>query len=68
MTPEFALSRKSAKPLHLIEADDCQTALEAFSPAHRAWAKANGFSGELGQTVLLPDAEGEVEAALFGWG
>ncbi|MER5171814.1 leucyl aminopeptidase family protein [Thioclava kandeliae] len=41
---------------------------EALTPAQAAWARAQGFSGALGQVCVLPSAEGGIAAALFGWG
>ncbi|MGE0282059.1 MAG: M17 family metallopeptidase [Rhizobiaceae bacterium] len=35
---------------------------------HRRWAEANGFTGEAGQMLVLPDADGNVAAALYGEG
>ncbi|WP_406736020.1 leucyl aminopeptidase family protein [Thioclava sp. GXIMD4215] len=40
----------------------------ALTEAQVAWAKAQGFTGALGQICVLPDAEGGLSAALFGWG
>ena len=34
----------------------------------RAWADANGFTGEAGKTLLLPGADGALAGALFGIG
>ncbi|TIP62112.1 MAG: leucyl aminopeptidase family protein, partial [Mesorhizobium sp.] len=33
-----------------------------------AWAKANGFSGQAGRTLILPDENGALAGALFGTG
>jgi leucyl aminopeptidase len=35
---------------------------------HAAWARAAGFTGEAGALLLLPAADGGIEAALFGLG
>lgn len=68
MTPEFAAAGNNAIPLSLIETSEAKKTLAALKPAQRAWAKSAGFTGALGQTVLLPNAKGGVAGALFGWG
>jgi leucyl aminopeptidase len=46
------------------------TGLDAagLSPKNRQWAEANGFSGQRGKLLALPDGEGGIEAYLFGIG
>jgi len=39
-----------------------------LSPAHLAWASANGFSGQRGRLLALPGADGAIERYLFGLG
>ncbi|RDE10022.1 leucyl aminopeptidase family protein [Pelagibacterium lacus] len=39
-----------------------------LTPQHLAWARANGFTGQAGKLLALPDAEGGVAAYLFGMG
>ena len=58
----------AAVPVRVIPADGAEAALAALPGAQRGWAEAQGFKGRLGQTVLLPDAEGRLTAVLFGWG
>jgi len=53
---------RSSRPIHLVTADS----LSGLEPRAAAWAKANGFSGEAGRTLLVPGANGAVEAALYG--
>ncbi|WP_340108110.1 leucyl aminopeptidase family protein [Pikeienuella sp. HZG-20] len=70
MTPTFADARADAPatPLHLIERAAAPAALDAMPGAEAAWARLQGFSGELGETVLIPDDDGGLKSALFGWG
>ena len=35
-------------------------------PPARAWAEAQGFAGEAGRHVVLPDAEGRIASVLWG--
>ncbi|MEM1314407.1 MAG: leucyl aminopeptidase family protein [Pseudomonadota bacterium] len=56
------------RPLRLVPSNGLDAALSALPEAQAAWARANGFKGRLGQTVLLPGEDGAVAGALFGWG
>ena len=57
---------RSARPIHLVAKDSVEGA--GLDAAALAWAKANGFSGEAGSSLLVPGATGEVAGALFGVG
>ncbi|SOC05376.1 leucyl aminopeptidase family protein [Rhodobacter maris] len=62
----FADSAAAALPLWTVAAGaDLPTAL---SPAQRAFAAAQGFSGATGSLCLLPDETGALAGALFGMG
>ena len=61
-------AQAAAIPLRLVPADGAEAALAALSPAQAAWAKAQDFSGRLGQVLALPDAQGATACALVGWG
>lgn len=62
----FALPGAEARPLWLVEAGADLPA--AASPAQKAFARAQGFTGALGSLCLLPDASGAIVAALYGYG
>jgi leucyl aminopeptidase len=67
MAVEFTeKSVKTARPVHCIAAGELERA--GLSPSELAWAEVNGFSGDAGRTLLLPDAEGGIAGALFGLG
>lgn len=68
MTPEFAAPTEDAIPLYLITSAQADDALEALDDAARKWVEMHGFSGKLGQMALVPDGEGNISEALFGWG
>lgn len=70
MTTSFAEPRDDiqATPIYLIETAKAEAALDALPAEDAAWARLNGFSGKLGESVLLPDGAGGLKAALFGWG
>ena len=57
---------KAARPVHLVAKDGLGEA--GLGAAEIAWAKANGFSGEAGRTLLVPGEDSAVAAALFGTG
>jgi leucyl aminopeptidase len=67
MPVEFVAQKpEAALPVYLVAKD----ALEAVAlpPPVMAWARANGFSGEAGRTLILPGEGGSLAGALFGAG
>ena len=68
MSLTFAPAAPDAIPLHLVFSDDVESQLSAWSDADVAWLNANGFSGEIGQCALIPNADGTVKAAWVGLG
>ncbi|MEZ5686170.1 MAG: leucyl aminopeptidase family protein [Paracoccaceae bacterium] len=64
----FAAASDAALPLIVVPQDYLSEALDDLPTAHANWALAQGFSGRAGETCLLPDAEGQVVAALIGLG
>ncbi|TQS74081.1 leucyl aminopeptidase family protein [Rhodobacteraceae bacterium] len=60
----FADPVDTALPLYI-----CEGGVPDGLPAHAgAWAKAQGFTGALGQICVLGDGSGAISGALFGWG
>ncbi|TIP81017.1 MAG: leucyl aminopeptidase family protein [Mesorhizobium sp.] len=57
---------KTTLPVHLVAKDRLDAA--GLASSSLAWAKANGFSGEAGRTLILPDENGALAGALFGTG
>ncbi|MEO5759311.1 MAG: leucyl aminopeptidase family protein [Mesorhizobium sp.] len=57
---------KSALPVYLVARDGLEAA--GLTPSAAAWAKANGFSGEAGRTLIVPGENGALAGALFGVG
>ena len=53
-------------PLICVEEEGLAAA--GLSPAHSAWAEANGFAGQRGRLLPLPAADGGLAAQLFGMG
>lgn len=66
--PLFAPAGSPSLPLHLV-ADGEAPAFAATRPAlHHGILTAAGFTGALGQVVVLPGPDGEPVAAVFGMG
>ncbi|RVC60113.1 leucyl aminopeptidase family protein, partial [Mesorhizobium sp. M2A.F.Ca.ET.046.02.1.1] len=57
---------QAALPVYLVAKDALEAA--ALPPPAIAWARANGFSGEAGRTLVLPGEGGGLAGALFGIG
>ncbi|PSJ59072.1 leucyl aminopeptidase family protein [Kumtagia ephedrae] len=55
-----------SRPIMLIGPAGIQDA--GLTPEAIAWAEANGFSGQSGRLLVVPSADGNVAAALFGIG
>lgn len=64
MTYRFSTDTDAAIDLMVVPQDG----LDKFCDQTRAWAKANGFTGALGQTLVVPNADGGIELALVGYG
>src|SRR5690606_32180966 len=73
------LARKSIMSVELLSRKSEQSRPVWFTPKRGletsglpaeavAWAKANGFDGEAGRTLVLPGAGGSISGALFGTG
>ncbi|TIM27103.1 MAG: leucyl aminopeptidase family protein [Mesorhizobium sp.] len=57
---------KTTLPVHLVAKDRLDAA--GLASSSLAWAKANGFSGQAGRTLILPGENGALAGALFGTG
>lgn len=60
------MSSATPTPLHLVSEGALDRA--AISDTHKAWGRANGFSGQRGRVLALPGTSGQVEAVLLGIG
>jgi leucyl aminopeptidase len=59
---------EDAIPVHAAGADALETALSRLEARERRFAEAQGFKGEAGRHVLVPDADGGIGKVLFGLG
>ena len=57
-----------AVPVHAAGPDDLAGMFAALTSAERRFAQAQGFAGEAGRVLVLPDARGEIGRVLFGLG
>ncbi|MCB1452376.1 MAG: leucyl aminopeptidase family protein [Rhizobiaceae bacterium] len=64
--PVTLVSRKSKNALPVYCVAKGQLAASEAGAEALAWAKANGFDGEPGRTLMIPGAKGEVAGAFFG--
>lgn len=53
-------------PVIAVTPQALAAAVKNLSASAQAWARAQGFAGEAGQHLLVPDEKGELEAVLFG--
>lgn len=64
----FASPPQASQPLHVVNQPDLESWLTAL-PAHQAaWARASGFGGGIGETLLLPGEDHKPAAAAIGYG
>ncbi len=66
--PAFADPDATSKPLFLCEEAGATAFVANRASAQQGWLTAAGFTGALGQTVLLPAPDGAIEGAVFGRG
>ncbi len=68
MSLTFAQETDDAIPLHVVSKDDLGSWLEGRDDRVRRWCSASGFNAVLGRVLVIPSAEGGIEAALLGYG
>ena len=68
MIPVFADPTVSSRAVHVVSSERLDTFLDGLPPASRQWLQATRFEASLGDMRLLPAADGQVEAAVVGFG
>ncbi|SFQ01582.1 leucyl aminopeptidase [Roseivivax halotolerans] len=68
MPLRFAPDSAEALDLHIIEQGGAYAWAEAYPDHVRAWIDASGFDGAIGDSLLVPAADGRPMAALAGFG
>ncbi|MGI3169459.1 leucyl aminopeptidase family protein [Pseudooceanicola sp. C21-150M6] len=64
----FSTAGDKALPLHVIEPDGLEGWLAAATATEATWVRASGFSGAMGETLLVSDGNGAPKMALAGYG
>ncbi|WP_298935817.1 M17 family metallopeptidase [uncultured Ruegeria sp.] len=68
MTLSFVPPTDLSMPLHVIAQPDLEGWLQNQPESVQSWSAANGFTGAMGQVLLVPGADGVAEMALAGYG
>lgn len=68
MPSAFAKTSTDALAVHVIDAGDLTSWLQTQDPQVATWVEQNGFTGALGQALLVPDPQGRPVMALAGYG
>lgn len=68
MTLSFASPSEPSVPLHVISQPDLEDWLKDRPTHVVSWVKASGFTGAMGQTLLIPQSDGTPKIALAGYG
>jgi leucyl aminopeptidase len=68
MTLRFAAPETSALPVQVVSTQDLMSWRTSLSSSHDAWVTASGFSGAIGEYVLLPGQDGTPVQAALGYG
>jgi leucyl aminopeptidase len=66
--PRFAEPGSTARRLHAVTPDDLPQFRDGLPKAQQAWLAGTGFAAGLGELCLLPDASGDIVAAVAGLG
>lgn len=68
MPPYFADPADTAIPVFVLAEGKLQAWLESQPQQVAQWVASNGFTGALGQSLILPDQNGMLATALVGYG
>lgn len=63
-------AEKTVTPISVVGllTSELEAHLEATDDMAKAWAKAQDFTADFGQTLSIPNAAGQIETVLFGYG
>lgn len=64
----FAKETEDSIALHIIDSGALEDWLNDQDAAVATWVRLNGFSGKLGQVLIVPGADGQIGMALAGYG
>ncbi len=58
----------ASTPIIVLPKDALEGWLKDQPPTVATWVTTNGFRADLGESLLVPDQDGNAQCALFGWG
>ncbi|HAJ45161.1 MAG TPA: hypothetical protein DCL54_01095, partial [Alphaproteobacteria bacterium] len=62
----FSSDAQNAIPLYAVSEAEVKTLKEVLDPVALAWAETQGFKGQAGKVLQLPDAQGGLGAVVLG--
>lgn len=65
--PEFAPQSCETTPIYLVRQDEFSSIENLAGEFAAKWAHATGFSGKAGQTLVVPDDNGNIAAVFVGY-
>lgn len=68
MPLSFANDTDASIPLHVVESDSLEVWLDEQPTKVSTWITSNGFSADLGSSILVPDDNGHPSMAIAGFG
>jgi leucyl aminopeptidase len=68
MTPKFAPAGTPSLPLYTVTPDNLDQVLSTLPDTARTWVENQKFKAGAGETMTLPDADGQTIGALVGLG
>lgn len=68
MTPDFADPSESSIPLHVLQQAEFDDWLKSQPEAAQSWITTCGFTGAIGQALVVPGSDGHPSHALAGYG
>ncbi|SPJ26787.1 leucyl aminopeptidase family protein [Falsiruegeria mediterranea] len=68
MSLSFAARTKTTLPLHVVDQDGFEDWVAEQPDATKNWLATSGFTGAIGQAVLIPGEDGRADMAVAGFG
>jgi leucyl aminopeptidase len=68
LTQPTFVQTDTAIPLTIVPADTSADWLASLDAPAQVWAEASGFTGKIGQALIVPDTDGAVQTAAVGYG
>lgn len=68
MVAKFAEDTSNNIPVDVVASEDFDTFADGLNAAQASWLTTMGFSGRIGQAVVMPNADGAPDRAVIGFG